>query len=313
MHVLITGASGLVGSRIAQHLSSKGLTLRLASRSETPYILNNSSTCQVDWSSQASLDVACEDIDVVIHACGMNAQDSDADPLAALLVNGVGSARLRLAANRSGVRRIIYFSTAHVYRSPLVGTITEDCCPLNLHPYATSHLAGESALYSPPDFSGPEIFVLRMSNAFGAPLHPRANCWGLLANDLCKQAVSTRSLRLSTSGWQPRDFIPLALVCSVTEQLLNSHPPQPCYQVFNLGGSSMPVRHFAKLIQAQASNLLGETLHLDIPFANPPFQIQDLDYRCSRLASYLDLPHPEIEAEIDQLLHFCLQHFPVTH
>ena len=309
MHVLITGASGLVGSRIAQHLSSKGLTLRLASRSESPYILKKSSTCHVDWTSQASLDAACKDIDVVIHACGMNAQDSGADPLAALLVNGVGSARLRLAASRAGVRRIIYFSTAHVYRSPLVGTITEDCCPLNLHPYATSHLAGESALYSPPNLSGPEIFLLRMSNAFGAPLHPSANCWGLLANDLCKQAVSTRTLRLATSGWQPRDFIPLALVCSVTEQLLNLPSSQPSYQVFNLGGSSMAVRDFAKLIQFQTSSFLGEMLPLDIPFENPPSQKQNLDYRCDKLASYLRLPLPEIEAEIDQLLCFCLSHF----
>ena len=117
----------------------------------------------------------------------MNAQDCDADPVAAFQVNGVGSARLRLAANRAGVRRIIYFSTAHVYRSPLVGTITEDCRTLNLHPYAKSHLAGESALYSYPDLTGPETLVLRMSNAFGAPLHPSANCWGLLANDLCNK------------------------------------------------------------------------------------------------------------------------------
>ena len=59
------------------------------------------------------------------------------------------------------------------------------------------------------------------------PLHPSANCWGLLANDLCKQAVLTRSLRLSTPGWQPRDFLPLSLVCSVTEQLLDTYIPSP--------------------------------------------------------------------------------------
>lgn len=309
MHVLITGASGLVGSRIAQHLSSKGLSLRLASRSHIPYSLNNSSTCQVDWDSQSSLDAACKDVDVVVHACGMNAQDSLADPLAALLVNGVGTARLRLAASRAGVRRIIYFSTAHVYRSPLVGTITEDCCPLNLHPYATSHLAGESALYPPSNFSGPDIFVLRMSNAFGAPLHPSANCWGLLANDLCKHAVSTRSLRLATSGMQPRDFIPLALVCAVTEQLLASQPLQTSYQVFNLGGCSMSVSDFAKLIQAQATNLLGQVLPLDIPLATLPAMQQDLDYRCTRLADILPLSRPELEVEINQLLRFCLHHF----
>ena len=309
MHVLITGASGLVGSRIAQHLSSKGLSLRLASRSHIPYSLNNSSTCQVDWDSQSSLDAACKDVDVVVHSCGMNAKDSGADPLAALLVNGVGTARLRLAASRAGVRRIIYFSTAHVYRSPLVGTITEDCCPLNLHPYATSHLAGESALYSPSNLSGPDILVLRMSNAFGAPLHPSANCWGLLANDLCKQAVTTRTLSLATSGLQPRDFIPLALVCAVTEQLLASQPLQTSYQVFNLGGCSMSVSDFAKLIQVQATNLLGQVLPLDIPLATLPTLKQDLDYRCTRLADILPLSRPELEVEINQLLRFCLHHF----
>ena len=270
MHVLITGASGLVGSRIAKHLSSKGIDLRLASRSHIPYSLTNSSSFQLDWNSQESFDSACEDIDVCIHAAGLNAQDCDADPVAAFQVNGVGSARLRLAANRAGVRRIIYFSTAHVYRSPLVGTITEDCRTLNLHPYAQSHLAGESALYSYPDLTGPETLVLRMSNAFGAPLHPSANCWGLLANDLCKQAVLTRSLRLSTPGWQPRDFLPLSLVCSVTEQLLDTYIPSPTYHIFNLGGSSMLVRDFAKFIQLQAANLFGEKPSLDIPASNPP-------------------------------------------
>lgn len=309
MHVLITGASGLVGSRIAQHLASKGLTLRLAFRSRAPYILNNAATCHVDWTSQASLDAACKDIDVVIHACGMNAQDSGSDPVAALLVNGVGSARLRHAATRAGVRRILYFSTAHVYRSPLVGRITEDCCPLNLHPYATSHLAGESSLYSPQHPSGPEVFVLRMSNAFGAPIHPNANCWGLLANDLCRQAISKRSLRLDTSGWQIRDFIPLSLVCSVAEQLLNVHPVQTSYQVFNLGGYSMSVRHFARLIQSQASNFLGETLPLDIPQANAPLQTQDLEYCCNKLADIITLYSPKFDVEINELLHFCKRYF----
>jgi UDP-glucose 4-epimerase len=311
MHVLITGASGLVGSRIAQHLSLQGLHLRLASRSQLPYTLINSSACQVDWDSQSTLDSACKDVDVVVHASGMNSQDSVRDPIAALLVNGVGTARLRLAASRAGIRRIIYFSSAHVYRSPLVGTITEDTCPLNLHPYATSHLAGESALYSPSNLSGPDIIVLRMSNAFGAPLHPSTNCWGLLANDLCKQAVTTRTLCLATSGSQTRNFIPLALVCLVVEKLLARQSHHRSYQIFNLGGRSMLVSDFAKLIQAHASNLLGEVIPLDIPLATVPSRKLDLDYSCSRLAKYLDFSPPNFEFEIDQLLRFCLHHFAI--
>lgn len=309
MRVLITGATGLVGSRIAQHLSSTGMSLRLASRSHVPYNLNNSSTCQIDWNSQSSLDAACVGVDAVVHACGMNAKDCGIDPVSALLVNGVGSARLRIAAIRGGVRRIIYFSTAHVYQNPLIGTFTEDCCPLNLDPYASSHLAGEAALYSPPNLRGPEIFVLRMSNAFGAPLHPSANCWHLLANDLCKQAVSTRAIRLATPGNQPRNFVPLSFTCSVIEQILALLSPQAHYQLFNLGGISMSVREFALLIQEQASSFLGQSLSLDIPLSSHPFAHQKLDYRSSRLSSLLGLACPSLEAEIHQLLLFCQHHF----
>lgn len=309
MHVLITGASGLVASRIAQHLSFTRLNIRLASRSELPYSLNNISVSQVDWSSQHSVDSICENIDVVIHASGMNSHDSALDPLAAFSVNGIGSARLRLSASRAGVRRIIYFSTAHVYKSPLVGTFTEDFPTSNLHPYASSHLSGETALYTPPNLTGPEIVVLRMSNAFGAPLHPSANCWSLLANDLCRQAVSMRYLRLNTSGQQQRNFIPLSFVCTVIEQLLYLQPLQSAYEIFNLGGLSMSVREFATLIQSQASMLLGQELPLDIPVSKSDLCPKNLDFRSTKLSRYLDLPPLCLEAEIDRLLAFCLNHF----
>ena len=130
-----------------------------------------------------------------------------------------------------------------------------------------------------------------------------------MANDLCRQAISKRSLRLDTSGWQIRNFIPLSLVCSVAEQLLNLHPFQTSYQVFNLGGSSMSMRHFAKLFQSQASNFLGESLPLDIPCANPPPQKQDLEYCCNKLANFISLSCPKFEVESNELLHFCKHYF----
>lgn len=312
MRVLITGANGLVGSRIAQHLSSSGHTLSLASRSKTLYTLDHCTNVQVDWNSQVSLDTACHGADVVIHACGVNAHDSVNNPLSAFLVNGVGSARLRLAASRAGVRRIIYFSTAHVYCNPLIGTLTEDSNTVNLHPYASSHLAGEGALFTPPNLSGPDVFVLRMSNAFGAPLHPDTNCWTLLASDLCRQAISTRSLSLNTPGIQRRDFIPLSHVCYIVEQLLTLTVPGPSYQVFNLGGSSCSVRQFAELIQAQASLLLGQHIPLYIPPSNPNTTHKELHFSCSKLAEHIKLPVPSFEPELNDLLAFCLEHFHVS-
>jgi len=146
-----------------------------------------------------------------------------------------------------------------------------------------------------------------MSNAFGAPLDVRANCWQLLANDLSMQAVVKGTLRLTSSGVQSRDFVPLWYVCSVTEKLIRLQFPQDSYRVFNLGGSSMTVREFATLVQAQASTLLGKLVQLEIPPEMAPQEKQALDYCSRKLTDYLGLSSPEMESEINDLLLFCLE------
>ena len=108
-----------------------------------------------------------------------------------------------------GVPRFLYFSTAHVYGSSLEGTITEQTCPRNLHPYATSHLAGEQAVLEAAQRGAIRGVVFRLSNAFGAPVSSEVNCWMLLVNDLCRQAVTTGELALRTAGLQLRDFVTL--------------------------------------------------------------------------------------------------------
>ena len=60
--------------------------------------------------------------------------------------NGAATARLVRASLRAGVSKFIYFSTAHVYRSLLVGYFDDNSCPRNAHPYASTHLAGEQAV-----------------------------------------------------------------------------------------------------------------------------------------------------------------------
>jgi UDP-glucose 4-epimerase len=143
--VLITGGFGFVGGRLATYLAQKGHHVILGSRitSISPAWLPHAEVIQIDWDDEVALEHICSQVDVVIHAAGMNTQDSTADPIAALAFNGLATARLVTAACWKGVQQFIYLSTAHVYANPLVGVITEESCPRNLHPYATSHLAGE--------------------------------------------------------------------------------------------------------------------------------------------------------------------------
>jgi UDP-glucose 4-epimerase len=260
MRILITGGGGFVGGRLAQHLHQAGHEIILGSRnaSRPPDWLPQAEVKQTKWHDGRALEQVCNGADVVIHAAGMNAQDCLTDPVAALEFNGLATARLLEAASRSGVKRFIYLSTAHVYANPLIETITEESCPRNLHPYATSHLAGENVVLSASERGKIEGIVLRLSNAFGAPAHKDANCWVLLVNDLCRQAVQSGKLVLRSSGLQQRDFISITEVVRVATTLSTRALDVQLHGVFNVGsGVSQSVLELAQMVQQRCKLVLG--------------------------------------------------------
>jgi UDP-glucose 4-epimerase len=309
MRILIAGGFGFVGGRLAVHLAKAGHQIVLGSRnaSSPPVWLPQVEVVQIVWDDDSALDHSCNGFDVVIQAAGMNAQDCANNPVAALAFNGVASSRLVAAACRMGVQRFIYLSTCHVYASPLVGVITEETCPRNLHPYATTHLAGEHAVLSASQLGKIEGIILRLSNAFGAPMHKDVNCWMLLVNDLCKQAVQTGRLMLQTSGLQQRDFIGLTEVCRVTEHFSVGHSESKPAVVFNVGaGMSQSVLEMAQLIQKRCVQVLGFEPLLQCVQEGVNEQHPLLTYQSDNLAAFgLNSNGLENTTEIDSLLHFC--------
>ena len=309
MRILITGGFGFVGGRLAVHLAQAGHQVLIGSRNESnpPDWLPQAEVAQIKWNDDCDLESSCEGVDVIIHAAGMNAQDCAADPVAALDFNGVATARLVEAAIRAGVKKFVYLSTAHIYASPLVGTITEETFPRNLHPYATSHLAGEHAVLSASKRGEIQGIVLRLSNAFGSPMHKDVNCWMLLVNDLCKQAVQTRKLVLQTSGLQQRDFIGLTEVCRVAEYFSVGHSESKPTGVFNVGaGMSQSVLEMAQLIQKRCAGVLGFEPLLQCVQEGVNEQHPLLTYKSDNLAAFgINSNGLDNTAEIDSLLRFC--------
>lgn len=314
MQVLITGAWGFVGGRLAQRLADKGHSIILGSRNPVRAHdwCSNATVATLDWECESSLKEACRGVDAIIHTAGMNAQDCMSHPAAALQINGVNTARLIEAAVQAGVRRVLYLSTAHVYASPLAGQISETAWPRNLHPYATSHLAGENVVLQSAQRQGIDGVVLRLSNAFGAPAHRDVNCWMLLVNDLCRQAVETRQMRLMTSGAQQRNFIPLGSVCQFTERLLDVNLKMQTARVLNVGAeNSRSVMEMARAIQARCHVVLGYVPELKIPSEAEGSQQGELRYL---IDDALDLVGPiafDYCHEIDELLRFSQRNFGV--
>lgn len=300
-----------MGGRVAKHLHRAGYSIVLGTRQaySSPEWLPQAEVVQLHWHDAAALERGCRGVDVVIHAAGMNAQDCAADPVSALEFNGLATARLLAAAIRTGVQRFIYLSTAHVYASSLVGTITENTCPRNLHPYATSHLAGEYAVLAAGQRGQIQGIVLRLSNAFGAPVSKEANCWMLLVNDLCRQAAETGELKLHTAGTQLRDFITLEDVARAVLHVLQVEPTRLGDGLFNLGGDAVEsVFSMTEAVAARWNALTGKDLPIIRPDPSGPLP-EPLNYSSKKLQSSGFSLTSRAHQEIDATLSFCMGAF----
>jgi UDP-glucose 4-epimerase len=308
--VLVTGGLGYLGGRISKFLAQNtDYQLRLGiyrQRSEVPDWLKNVSLVHLDLQCDDALDQICKGVKSIVHLAALNEIDSAQDPIKALSVNGGGTLKLLQAAERAGVLRFIYFSTAHVYGAPLVGNITEQTLPKPVHPYAITHRTAEDfvlAYHSQKKLTG---VVLRLSNGFGAPVAPDVNRWTLLVNDLCRQAVTNGKLVLRSSGLQLRDFVTLEDVCRCVQHYLHLSPAMLEDGVFNVGGKcAMTVWEMAERIASRCKQTLGMSVSTERQEPRPGETSEKLDYCVDKLYKTGFKIIGNAEREIDSTLLFC--------
>ena len=307
--VLLTGGFGNLGGRVASALHLTGnWNIRLASRTHLspPEWTPDATVVNLDLLNKDQVDIACSGVSAIIHLAALNDRQAAADPNLAEAISGAGTKLLADAAAKYKVDRFIFMSTAHVYGSPLQGTLTEETPTTNAHPYATSHLSGEREVakrHQMGDFAG---IILRCANGFGVPMDPSVNIWHVLINDLCNQVALGGSMTLRSSGLQERNFIPIGDICSAFLHFLNVDVQHVGDGLFNLGGpKSMTVLEMAQVIAERSRSVL----HIDPPINRPkqtePEVLMPLDYCIDKLISTGFSCVNDINFEIDQLLEMC--------
>tara|TARA_B100000768_G_scaffold100252_2_gene93328 strand:- start:8713 stop:9663 length:951 start_codon:yes stop_codon:yes gene_type:complete len=307
MKILITGASGYLGGRLASSLESNNNSIHLVSRnkiSKDKYKnISYSSSTIIDWEDQESLLKSVKGMDTVIHLAGMNAQDSIKDVLEADKVNEGNTLALLSAAIDSNVKNFLYLSTAHVYANPLEGSFNE-LSPINGdHPYATSHYLGEKAVLEAHKKKLINATIVRLSNAFGAPIHKDINCWMLLANDLCKQLAKNNMMVIRSSGEQRRNFITLTETARAIEHLIfnDIYYDNP---VFNVGSDWNPkIKEIASLIASRFEVITGIEPSVEFGEGSDDAECK-LDYSINKLkqSGFVPSPQSTFEFEIDLLI-----------
>ena len=309
MKILITGGNGHLGSRLAIYLKSQGHDIILGIRNSIDSLPWNVGMEKliINWDNLALIESKLKEVEVIFHTAGVNASNALLNPEYALYFNGLKTLEFVNLAKKVGVSSFYFFSTAHVYANPLEGKFTEKSCTKNYHPYATSNLAGENAVLTanqPGVFNG---IVLRISNTFGIPVHDKVDCWSLLVNDLCRQAVKERKLVLKSDGKQFRDFISIGNFCLLINQLiqisnLHIYPP-----VFNIGsGMSFTVYEMAEKIQKRCNYLFGYRPEILINnFLKEIIKPKKFKFSLENLAR-LNIKFIEnFNEEVDDLLFFC--------
>lgn len=307
MKVVITGGTGLLASRLATFLEKQGVDVTLLSQKKSAQLscIGKVNVSYVDYNDYNLLLGVFNNADAVIHTASLNASECANDVIKAYQINTLLTAEISKAVISSGVNRLIYLSTAHVYRAPLVGKISTSSSLNNPHPYASSKLAGEHAATSILQNSSVKLQIIRLSNAFGYPDCALSNCWNLYVNELCKEAVLNRTLTVRSNRNINRDFLPISYFLLQIEYLLNCPLNTKC-SVYNIGaGYSMSLSCMAELICERFYKMFD--MRLKVNYLHDRFFVDSLQYKNDVELKPQRKVHDLVKLEIDDLLSYIVR------
>jgi UDP-glucose 4-epimerase len=311
MKLLITGGLGYVGGRFAEWLAGEpGHSLILTTRAESaegPLPPNVHVETSLDPRDQRRLAILCTGCDAVLHLAGMNAAECRRDPQTAIESRTAAIDALIAAVAAQRVPRLVYLSSAHVYGAALTGVVDEQTAPLPEHPYARSHHAAEQRVLAARARGEVDALVVRLSNSYGAPANAAQDCWRLVVNDLCRQAVGTRRMVLDTAGRQRRDFIAMSEVCRALHHLCGLPAARVGEGIFNVGGDWAPM-----LIEvaAEIAATVSATLHFTPPLVTgeraDSVGTGPLEFRTRKLRDSGFVPQSAARrSELERLIRHC--------
>jgi len=175
--VVVTGASGFVGSSLSTSLAAAGFRVRAAVRAGTPAELPGCSGVERailgDISARPGWSSVLTNVDCVVH-CAARAHvmhETAGEALAAYrAVNVDGSRRLAEQAAAAGVRRLVYLSSIKVNgeQTALGAPFSRLDTPAPQDTYGVSKSEAEQALWEVSAKTGLEVVVARPPLVYGS-------------------------------------------------------------------------------------------------------------------------------------------------
>lgn len=218
--ILITGASGFIGSYLVRFLIDRGYEVAVLVRNVPDYLLELFQKVEIyhaDITEPISLDLT-KRYDVIIHLAAANDIDSK-DPKKAVNITVLGTRNVLDFCVKNQISKFIYFSTYQVYG--IATEIIKEDSPINcVNDYAITHYFAEEYVKMYQKQHNIDYVITRVANIYGGFLHKKIDRWSLVPNCFVKDAFENQTITLSSSGKQKRDFISLEDVSGATELLI---------------------------------------------------------------------------------------------
>ncbi len=236
--VLVTGASGFLGSHLAEALLREGAHVRALVRGSGAHGAGSSlervaggrdvEVAPGDLRDLAAVRRAARDVDQVFHVGGLGCVPSSLeDPLTYVDVNVRGSAHVLQAAREAGVGGVLLMSSSEVYGGARYNPVDEAHPVQPRSPYAASKLATEQLGASYHTSFGLPVTIVRGFNVYG-PRQPERN----LVPTLVRQALEGDEVRTGRLD-SVRDYI--YVTDAIDALLLLATTPAAVGRTFNVG------------------------------------------------------------------------------
>jgi UDP-glucose 4-epimerase len=204
---VVTGGAGFIGSHLVEALLQGGRRVR---------IVDNLSTGRrallpagVEFLEGDVNDVASEAVrgaDVVYHLAALPSVPRSVErPLESHRATAEGTLAILRAAERSGVRRVVYASSSSVYGDTPTLPKREDMPPRPLSPYAAAKLSGEFYAGWWGARTRLETVSLRFFNVYGPRQDPDSP-YAAVIPIFCGRLRAGQTLPINGDGGQTRDF-----------------------------------------------------------------------------------------------------------
>ena len=213
-HVLVTGGAGFIGSALVRGLLAEEDVERVVvvdnlltgKRANLHEIREDIEFHELDIRDGAALEKDFTEIDDVFHEADIpSVPRSIAEPELSHDVNVNGTFSVLLAAQRQGVKRVVYAASSSAYGDTPTLPKTESMTPNPKSPYAVQKLLGEYYGKTFWEVYGLETVSLRYFNVFGPRQDPGSPYSGVLSV-FCKAILEGRAPTIFGDGGQSRDF-----------------------------------------------------------------------------------------------------------